>query len=409
MYIKELTVPEFNNFAKNSEYDNYHQTLSYALLKSENGYEYEIIGFCDDEKIYAAAIVLVKILDGYLYAYIPEGFFINYHDDQLLKMFTDALYKYYKKEDIVFIRINPPIKICEIDSKTHNKKYISDNYEIINKLKKCGYIKLEDSIYFESILPKYNAIIDLDNYSFDNLSKNVKNKIRRGIRRGLTFEIGNANNINQLYSFIKKKINRNEFYYNDYYNIFKREDNIDYFLISIDYEKFITNSQISYNNEQKKNELLNIKVVNNPNYKNINSKMNSDKTLNTYKEDIALASKYLNSSDKVYIAGALVIKHGNTATILINGYDKKYYPFSPNYYLFYEILHYYHNKFKFIDLNGITGDFSRSNKYHGLNQFKLGFKPNIYEYIGEFDLIINSRAYNHLVKKGYLKKEFENK
>ena len=207
MYIRELTLPEFEDFAKENEYNNFHQTLSYALLKSENEYEYEIIGYCDNENIYAAALVLVKILDGYLYAYIPQGFLIDYTNEALLQNFTNAIYKYYKKEDISFIKINPPIPIAAIDLKTKQKNY-NNNIKIIDNLKNCGFTKLEDNIYFESVLPRINAIVDLDLFSLEKLNKNTKNKIRKGIRKGLTLEIGNSYNLNILHSFIKNKIRK---------------------------------------------------------------------------------------------------------------------------------------------------------------------------------------------------------
>jgi lipid II:glycine glycyltransferase (peptidoglycan interpeptide bridge formation enzyme) len=163
---------------------------------------------------------------------------------------------------------------------------------------------------------------------------------------------------------------------------------------------------MAYEKELKKNERLNNKVKNIPKTRNINTKMNSDKTLLAYKNDIALASKNLNKPFKEYIAGALVVKNGDTATILISGYDKKYYDFAPNYFLYFMIMNYYQNEYKYINLNGITADLSKENKYHGLNEFKLGFKPHIYEYIGEFDLVINPHIYNKLLKKGLLEKEF---
>lgn len=405
MYIRELNAEEYENFAKNHKYANYHQTLNYAMLKSEHDYEYEIIGFCDNDTIYAAALVLVKLIDGYLYAYVPEGFLIDYENESLVRLFTDELIKYYKKEDINFIKINPSIIISEIDPKTHIKTY-TDNYPIINTLERCGYIKLNDNTNFESILPRVNAIVNLNEFNINNLSKNTKNKIRKGIRKGLTFEVAENSQMNYLNEFTKRKIKRSEFYYSDYYNIFSRNHSIDYFLVSVDYEKYILNSQMAYEKELKKNERLNNKVKNIPKTRNINTKMNSDKTLLAYKNDIALASKNLNKPFKEYIAGALVVKNGDTATILISGYDKKYYDFAPNYFLYFMIMNYYQNEYKYINLNGITADLSKENKYHGLNEFKLGFKPHIYEYIGEFDLVINPHIYNKLLKKGLLEKEF---
>ena len=408
MIIRDLNISEFHDFVHNSKYGNFRQTIDYALLKSEHGYEYEIIGFCDNEKIYAAALVLVKLIDGYLYAYIPAGFIADYDDTHLIQDFTEALYEYYKKEDIIFIKINPIIPIAEINSKTYGKTY-NKNYHIVSTLKDCGYQKTNDDSSFEAMLPQVNAIIDLDNFDVNKLNKNTKNKIRKAIRKGLTFEIGTTNNINLLTEFVKKKINRSDFYYNDYYNIFKKNSLIDYFLVSIDYEKLIINSQLAFNYEEKHNNKLNEKLLIKPGNKNINTKMNSDKALESYKNDITLATKKINNSNKEYIAGALVVHFDDKATIIISGYDKKYGSFSPNYFLYYEICEYYKNKVKYLDLNGLTADFSKENRYHGLNSFKLGFKPSIYEYIGEYDLVINQRVYNKLSKKGLLQQEIKNK
>jgi len=406
MFIRELNVAEFEDFVNKHPNSTHHQTLNYALLKTDYGYEYELIGYCDKENnIYAAALVLVKLVDGYLYAYIPEGFLIDFSDAKLVNEFTKALFKYYKKENITFIKINPPITIAEIDPKNNNKNY-NDNKRIVNTLKICGFNELEENKSFSSILPKFNAIVNLNEFSVDKLSKNTKNKIRKGIRKGLIFEKASVYEIEKLYPFIKNKIKKSEYYYNDYYNIFARDNAIDYFLVSINYEKYIINSQNTYARELEKNENLNKKVQLKPGTRNINKKMNSDRSLLSYKNDIALASKNLNNQNKEYIAGALIIKHKDTATILISGYDKKYSSFAPNYFLYYQILEYYRNEYKYVNLNGISGDFSKENKYHGLDQFKLGFNPKIYEYIGEFDLVINKIIYNRLQKKGLLNKEF---
>ena len=50
-----------------------------------------------------------------------------------------------------------------------------------------------------------------------------------------------------------------------------------------------------------------------------------------------------------------------------------------------------YTKFHF---NGITGDFTRKNKYLGLYEFKKGFNTKVTEYIGEYTLPINKVKYN---------------
>ena len=62
-----------------------------------------------------------------------------------------------------------------------------------------------------------------------------------------------------------------------------------------------------------------------------------------------------------------------------------------------------------MDLNGITGDFTDTNPYKGLNEFKFGFNPVAVENIGEFDYMVNESLYKNLDANGSLQKEFKRK
>lgn len=407
MHIKELTIAEFDNYAKNHILGSYYQSSSYALLMAENNFDYDLIGYVDElGVIKAAALILIKKLDSFhKYGYSPKGFLIDYFDYDLLKSFSDALKEYYQKK-LVFIKINPEIAIGEINKYTKITNY-NQNITIRSYLKEIGYTKLKDNLYFESIFPRYNAIINLEEYDFNKLSKNTKNKIRKAEKKGLIFEHGNHSNLNTFFEFIKKKKDTNPFYYNNYYNIFEHVS--DLFLIKIDYEKYLLNSKELYDKEMLKNNILSEKLMQNSSESIIKQKMNSDKNLLAYKNDIEIATYGLKHEKERYIAGAFIIKYENRINIVISGIDQKYKKFNANYLLHYKILEYYKNTYKFIDLNGMTGDFTKENPYKGLNDFKLGWNPHIYEFIGEFDFILNEKAYKTLIKRGTLAKEFNKK
>ena len=51
MYIKQITPDVFEKFADNHPYHNFHQTLNYALLKVEEGHEYEFVGLFDGDEL----------------------------------------------------------------------------------------------------------------------------------------------------------------------------------------------------------------------------------------------------------------------------------------------------------------------------------------------------------------------
>ena len=407
MYISEMSLHDFEEFASTHYIGNYHQSINYALLKAEAGYDYEFISYGGDEVV-AASLILYKKIGNYYYGYAPRGFLIDYSNLHLLEDFTIKLKEYYKKRNFAFIKINPEIAIAKLNKKTLEFEYNENSY-VIDNLTSLGFIRLKSNMNFESLLPRVNAIVNMFKFDPTKLDKNTRNKVKKGLRKGLTLEVADQSKLNILYDFIKSKKNKDEYYYNDLYNVFSKTNDIDLLLVKVDYKKFLINAQNYYDKELARNNYLNSKLIENNYTDIINTKMNSDIALLSYKNDIAEASKYLNTGIETYVAGALVIKHQNRITIAISGFDKKLSRFSPNYFLYYALLEHYKNEFKYADLNGITADLSKDNYYYGLNRFKLGFSPSVYEYIGEFDLPIDDAAYRYLLKSGLLAKEFNKK
>lgn len=410
MYIKELSVMEYTNYELNHTLSSFYQTVNYGVLMAENTHDYDLIGYVDNEgKIYAASMIIIKkIGNRYMYGYAPRGFLIDYSNILLLTNFTNDLKEYYKNKGVSFIKINPEIAIGEVDNKTFQTTY-NVNYNLINNLENSGYTKLKDNLYFEAMLPRFNAYIKSKDFNLNSLDKNTKNKIKKGIRKGLVFESVTKDNLDIFYKFIKDKKERSINYYKDYYTVFDKDDSIKLYLVKIDYNRFLLNSRSSYEEELERNNRFNELMLKSNSTKLINKKMQSDRALLTYKNDILEATKGLKEESSVYIAGALVVTHKNKASIVMSGYDQNYKRFAPNYFLHYNIIKMYYTNYDFIDLNGLTGDFTINNPYYGLNKFKLGFNPKIYEFIGEYDLIIDDLTYKMLLRTGALAKEFNKK
>ncbi len=408
MDIRPLSIEEFNNFQKNHPLSSFYQTVNYGMLKAENGYDYEIIGLVDkDNKIHGASLILIKEIGIQLYyGYAPRGFLIDYQNEQLINIFTQKLKEYYASRNIVFIKCNPNIPIGEVNTKNFSV-ITNDYYKIKYTLPNYNFKKLADNMYFEAKLPRFNAFVDLKHFDGEKISKNTKNKVKKGVRKGLVFERFNKDGLGIFYDLVKNNIDKNEYYYHDYYTAFAKDDAIDLFLISVNYEYFLQNSGYLYDQALENNNKLNDKLAKYKSEKNINAKMASDRVLLSYKNDILEASKGMSERRKTFIAGALVVKHNNSATIVMSAHDIKYKRFCPNYFLYYNIIKFYQNSnFDYVDLNGVVGDFKNENPYTGLNRFKLGFNPRIFEFIGEYDFIINPKMYDVLLKNGSLAKEF---
>lgn len=410
MKIRQLSIFEFDKFALSHPLSSYYQTSNYALFQSEQGNDYDLIGLVNEknEIIAASLIVIKKINIFFSYGYAPRGFLMNYYDEAIIKEFTTKLKKHYYNKNVAFIKVNPEIEIGQIDFKKQSITY-NRNRNIANTLKKYNFKKLSGNKLFETKLPNYNAITILKEYDFKNLPKNARNKIHKGENSGIYIEKGKRDDIRTLYELFKLKKDRPLSYYINYYNAFSKNDNIDIFLLKIDFEKCLINLREKYEKELELNNKLNDKVLSNNTPDVLRRKMTSDKNLNDYNQNIAIATQNLAKQKELIIGGAITIKHKNRINIMISSYNKQFKHYSPNYYLHHAIIEYYKNDYDFIDLNGITGDFSKENPYKGLNEFKQGFNPLSFEYIGEYDFIINHGLYKSMEENGILAKEFNKK
>lgn len=410
MKIRQLSIFEFDKFALSHPLSSYYQTSNYALFQSEQGNDYDLIGLVNEknEIIAASLIVIKKINIFFSYGYAPRGFLMNYYDEAIIKEFTTKLKKHYYNKNVAFIKVNPEIEIGQIDFKKQSITY-NRNRNIANTLKKYNFKKLSGNKLFETKLPNYNAITILKEYNFKNLPKNARNKIHKGENSGIYIEKGKRDDIRTLYELFKLKKDRPLSYYINYYNAFSKNDNIDIFLLKIDFEKCLINLREKYEKELELNNKLNDKVLSNNTPDVLRRKMTSDKNLNDYNQNIAIATQNLAKQKELIIGGAITIKHKNRINIMISSYNKQFKHYSPNYYLHHAIIEYYKNDYDFIDLNGITGDFSKENPYKGLNEFKQGFNPLSFEYIGEYDFIINPGLYKSMEENGILAKEFNKK
>lgn len=408
MKIVELTNAQFDEYARFHPLNNYCQTSKYALLMSEYGYNYDYIGFVDENNtIKAASLILTKKITGRTkYGYAPKGFLINYYDTNLVKDFLNQLRKYYKKRNFIFIKFNPEIIIGETDKERKFVMSYNGNVRIIDELKAMNVKRRVELQEFDLMQPRFNAYLNLKNYDLSKLNRNYRKKIKHGLNKGMRLSIGGPKDVEILYSFIKNKTKRSLSYYRNFYNVFNRDNSIDLVFIKVDFQKYLGYMRDMYDEEQKKNDLWNEIIQREPTKKNLNAKIDSDKKLQGYKDNIIKATEGLKRHQVDYAAGALVIKHFNRVSILISGYNEEYKYLNPNHFLYYSIFERYKPYFGYCDMNGVSGNFEETSKYHGLNQFKIKFDPTIYEFVGEFDLICSDRIFKKLIKTSFIEDEF---
>lgn len=409
MKMLEISKEKFEEFAKKSKYNNYCQTANYGILMSELGYEYSFIAYTTNEDdILAAGMFLTKkIGKAYYYSYCPKGFIIDYSDEELVRKFTRNLIKYYKKNKIIFLKINPEIQIATLDQKNDFKRVTNENTSILENLKSLGFKKRKELYPLELLQPKLTATIELKKYDLNKLDKNVYDKINLNLNNGLDLVETDSSSIEKLCDFIKPNQEEDLNYYRNLYNTFKKTENTELLMLKMNYETYLINSKKRVEEEQIRNEQLNERLRNETNDNNLIEKMNSDKELERYKLDVIYATEGLKKNEETYIAGALIVKFDNKISIIASGIDDKFDYLYPEYYLYHKIFEKYKDDYEIIDLNAIADDFSEDSKYKDFNKTKLDFDPIINESIGELDLVISDWRFKIVEKNNLLSNEFK--
>ncbi len=408
MRIVELSYQQFDEFAKYHPLSSYCQTSKYAIVMSSFDYNYDYLGMVDENnKIVAATLVLTKKIKSITkYGYAPKGFLVNYYDQRVLHEFLDLIRKYYKDKGYIFVKFNPEIIIGETDKSKNYVMAYNGNVRIIDDLKTQNVKRRVELKEFDLMTPKFNAYINLKEYDVNKLNRNYRKKIKKGYNLGMSLILGTPKDIDILYNFIKNKTQRPITYYRNLYNIFNRDNSIDLVFIQLDYGKYLSYVKEQYEKEQARNDEWNNIIQRDPKQKYLNRKMDSDKKLQGYKDKVVEATNGLKKHPTAIIAGALVIKHFSRTYIVMSGFGDEYRSFNPNHFLHHAIFERYKPYFRYCDLNGISGVFDETSAYHGLNEFKLNFKPNVYEYVGEFDLICNDSVFKKLIKTSFIEDEF---
>lgn len=413
--LKELTNDEFDKFSKKYNISTVYQTSQYALTMNNQDYDSILLGLVDsNNNIQAATLILITNNRKFKFAYSPRGYLIDYRNEELVTLFTNFIKEYLNKNNVVTLKINPPI-FKTIYYIKENNIYKNNYYDhILNFLISLGYKHLGYNSYFEGIRPRFEAVINLESDEkdiFDNLKRELKTKIRNAKKTGIKIIKGNDNDLNILYDQIKIKYPRNFKYLEDTYKFFKKNNSIDFYYTKLDTVKYLQETGKSL--EEKENEVLKINnkiQSNNSSNKNISKKMNMDLDVYKYNKQLVEATKLLKEyPDGLITSSALIAKYKDEVTLLIDGHNKLYKNLNAKHLLIWELCKIYKKEgYKKFNLGGIANINIDDNKYKGLNNFKQSFNPYIIEYMGDLEIITNSSLYfmysNSIALKNIIKK-----
>lgn len=404
MKIVTISPEQFDRYASRHRYRNYYQTSVYGNTMRKFGFNVHFLGITDDSNtlIGASLIIYREVFMGHKIAYAPRGILFNYENPNQVKELADKLKKILGKQGFMLLKIDPYIPASIRDHEGNIMNFNSQINLIMANLESAGFIHQGRTLFFEGEKPRWESLVILNKDIrdiFNSFDKRTRHKIRKAANCGIECYIDPSKNINVLYNLIKRKSPKPIEFYRELISNFG--NNAEVYYGKINTEIYVINSRRAYEKEMEKNDQIAEKIqqVNtSQEAKNalLNKKMESDKLLNTYKNSMVQATELLKQyPNGIIVAGAIIIKYDNSAFLYIDGFDKKYTNLNPNYLLKWRMIDDYNKQgLKYLNLNGIVGEFERKNKYSGLNEMKLGFNSTITEYIGEFDIILNSFSYN---------------
>ena len=289
MKIITLSDEQFNEFAKKHRYRSFYQTANYGRLMKIDGYDYHLLGFVNNsnELIGATMLLYKKIFLNYKMAYAPFGFLIDYTNNDLVEEITEKLKLLLLKQKFIYVKISPRIECSKRDKDGNITTYNPEINDIMEILQKNNYIHSGFNNYFETLKPRWNAILKLtasNENLYKSLSKQVRNKISKAKRCGIEVREAEEDEINVFFEFIKRKHTRNLKYYQKL--IKEYGDNAKIYLAVLNTQKYLSQSKDNYEFELNKNELYNHKLQEASRTginldKIINQKMESDKIVST--------------------------------------------------------------------------------------------------------------------------------
>ena len=127
----------------------------------------------------------------------------------------------------------------------------------------------------------------------------------------------------------------------------------------------------------------------------IDLKLVYDNLLDQSKKTLISATNLLRDYPAgAVLASALIIKNHDEIFLFMDGFDTTYKSFNAKHLLLWKILEKYASAgYKKFNLGGISNPNLEQNPYKGLNQFKLNFGAEAYEYVGDLELITNNTLY----------------
>ena len=400
--IDNVDATKFDSFVYESEKSHFSQTAEFGEIRSYANWQPIRVAMLDEnENIVATALLLKKnLISKYCYIYIPRGFILDYHNNDLIKKFTNKLIEYCRSINAIYFKIDPDIKRHTLNIKGEIIEG-ENNYALIEYLQKLGYKHRGYNNGFELEAPRFTFRLDLTD-GYDQVYKRYHDTTRKILNRGnkynLDLYVGDENDIPAFYQVMKETFSRKnisaypEQYYLQFLNILHQKNMGDIYMCKVDTAKLkqTFQQQLSELNdkitETETKAESSIKIANKLN----DMKIQYEKMEKEYQQ-------YKDLPDEIIpISSIITAKFKDMVWTIHGGNNTEFIGLNANYLVYNEIIKdACQQGYKKIDFFGCLGNpesFKGDSEY-GIHTFKARLNGEYTEFIGEFDYPVSKILY----------------
>lgn len=399
MKIIELTETQFKNYSKLHSARNYQETTEYAHYRGGVIY---YLGFINESNntLMGALLLLEKRVSKYKVGYVPGSFLIDYNNENLFKDFVSTLKDYLKKKRYIYVSCDNLFTYKMFDK---NNELIYYDTNVVKLFDDLSFIKTSKYSPKKVILETEKTPSE----TFRLFNSNTKRNIYLSIRRAINIYMDEDNNIEP---FINLSGNVNKKKLSMFRDCFNNDSvKMEVYYAKINPEDYVNNYRFMLKTEDEVNDRLN-EIMQNIRIKKsdslINKKMISDKKITKYKNEIIKATNlYTKYSTETIIGGIIIIKNNREIYFMDEAFNKDLGEFYSSHLIKWEIIKkYLEEGYKIFNF----GYIKNNDKKNGNYTFKMGFGGKVYEYIGNYDLVINKYLYNIVKIIVFVKEKLKN-
>ena len=399
--LKTISANEHDSFVNGHKKEHFMQLSYWGKVKSTGDWDDELLGLFKDGELAGSVMLLhrkIPFIGGYLY-YAPRGFVVDYDDLDLVKAFTDELYKYLKPKKAVYLLIDPDYYYRVLDK--YENEVISAN-DFVERMEKIGYTHRGFTQGFDGSQPRCTFRLPLTD-DLDSIFANFDRYAKKAIKQSEDncIEVFPSDDFDTYAEIMKETALRDGFienqldYYKTVYDILHPQGYCELLMSKYYPEKHLKalEGQIAKVDAEIKTAEEKLEA------KNTAKNQTALKQANEKKERLLKIKGEAEENLKLYPDGIVLstginINSQNRGWTVFGGSRDILRSYNANYAITYAAIKRFHAaNMQFMDFFGTIPNPSEDSPLFGIHRFKQKFSGNYIEFPGEFHLVFDKARY----------------